>query len=63
MWLAGRDLGQTSRVTGEDVLRAWVEEDSACAFRADLRYCLASGEAYLGPHMTNLSVTLQESAL
>ena len=63
MWLAGRDLGQTSRVTGEDVLRAWVKEDSACAFRADLRYCLADGEAYCGPHMTNLSVALQESAL
>ena len=63
MWLAGRDLGQTSRATGEDVLCTWVEEDSACAFRADLHCCLADSEAYCGPHMTNLSVTLQESAL
>ena len=45
------------------MLHTWVEEDSACAFRADLCGCLADGEAYCGLHMTNLSVTLQESAL
>ena len=62
-WLTGQDLGQTRPVAREDVLHAWVEEDSACAFRADLCYCLANGEAYLGLHMTNLLVTLQESKI
>ena len=62
-WLTSQDLSQTRPVTGEDVLCAWVEEDSACTFQADLCYCLANSEVYLRLHMTNLSVTLQESTM
>ena len=62
-WLADRGLGRTSRVTGEAMLAAWMWEDSASVFREDLHYCLADGKAYCAPHMTNLSVALQESVM
>ena len=60
-WLA--DLGRARRVVGEEMLSAWVKEDPTSAFWSDLRHCLAEGEAYSAPHMTNLSVALQETVM
>ena len=62
-WMSDRDLGRADRIAEEAVLTAWLQEDSASAFRTDLCYCLAGGEEYSAPHMTNLSVTLQEEVL